>query len=187
VISVDVFRFMRGFFAHPRAVSSLFPSSVPLANLIARQVDPKSEGLVLELGPGTGPVTQALLNHGVPSDRLLLIERSPAFAGRLRSRFRGVKVEVADAFDIDGYLAKGLQVNAVVCGLPLLNFEVRQQAKLIDGCLDRMDLGAPFVQLTFGLKPPAPPRDVWNVRRAGLVLRNIPPATVWVYTRRNIS
>jgi phosphatidylethanolamine/phosphatidyl-N-methylethanolamine N-methyltransferase len=180
----ETMHFMRGFVARPRAVASLFPSSARLARAIAQQIDTASRGIVIELGPGTGAVTRALLAQGVSSDRLILIEHNRDFVNLLRFRFPGVSVILASAFDIKVRLQDGNELSAVVSGLPLLNIEDRARRQLIDDCLHLLGPNKPFIQLSYGLKPPAPEQANWRVRKVGWIFRNIPPATVWTYTRR---
>lgn len=176
--------FVRGLIANPRNVASLFPSSKPLARMIAEQVDPTAKGTVLELGPGTGAVTDALLERGVRPGRLTLIEQDAAFVALLRSRFPGVRVREGDALDVDSAV-RGCDepLAAVISGLPLLNFSEDTRIRLLERSLTHLEPGQPFVQLTFGLNSPILKGARWTVRRVGRVYRNIPPATVWVYTR----
>jgi len=176
--------FLRGLIANPIGVSSIFPSSPTLSRAIAAQIRPSLRGIVLELGPGTGAVTRALLDRGIGPARLRLVEQDMRFVKMLRNHFPGVAVEQADALNIEE-LRKGHDepLAAVVCGLPLLNFPLIVRRQLLEDALTWLPPGAPFVQLSFGIGPPVPSSVRWGVRQAGLVLRNIPPARVWVYSR----
>jgi phosphatidylethanolamine/phosphatidyl-N-methylethanolamine N-methyltransferase len=177
-------QFLRGLVANPSGVSSVFPSSPALARAIAAQVDPSIPGTVLELGPGTGAVTRALLARGILPSRLRLVERDDRFVDLLRKRFAGVSVEQGDALDIRGiHEGHDEPLAAIVSGLPLLNFPMLVRRQLLEDALTWLPSGAPFIQLSFGMSPPVPSGVRWSVRRAGVVLRNIPPARVWTYTR----
>jgi len=177
-------QFIRGLISNPRNVSSLFPSSGALARRIAAQVDPNAGGLVLELGPGTGAVTQALLERGVPPDRLLLVESDEGFVDVLGTRFPALAVRHGNALDIDAALPdSSASVTAIVSGLPLLNFSEAVRTRLIERSLARLEPGRPFVQQSFGLWPPVSQNECWTLRSAGREYRNIPPAAVWVYTQ----
>lgn len=177
-------QFLRGLVANPSGVSSVFPSSPALARAIAAEVDPSRPGTVLELGPGTGAVTRALIARGIAPSRLRLVERDNRFVRHLRKRFAGVSVEEGDALDVRGaHAGHDEPLAAIVSGLPLLNFPVIVRRQLLEDALTWLPSGAPFVQLSFGMAPPVPASVRWDVRRAGVVLRNIPPARVWVYTR----
>ena len=177
-------QFLRGMGANPRYVASLFPSSPALARKIAAQVDPRADGIVLELGPGTGAVTAALLERGVDLKRLILVERDADFVRLLRKRFPGLRVRLGNALDIEHHLSdRSEQVCAIVSGLPLRNLPVPVRERLVEDCLSRLMPGAPLIQVSFGWRPPVPRGKKWRVRSAGVAIRNLPPATVWVYSR----
>lgn len=154
--------------------------------MMANPVDPNSGLPVLELGPGTGPVTRAILDRGVPPNQLYLIEYSADLCAHLRSAFPGVHVINGDAFDLDTALADVAHVrfDSVVCGLPLLNFDQQQRLSVLYGSLDRLPPGRPLVQITYGARPPInldDPKIVTGGSR--WALRNLPPARVWTYSR----
>jgi phosphatidylethanolamine/phosphatidyl-N-methylethanolamine N-methyltransferase len=145
---------------------------------------PALSGRVLELGAGTGAFTKALLHAGVAPDRLTVVEADPLFAELLRRRFPGVEVLEVDAFAPQTIDALG-RFDAVLSGLPLLNFPREKSTGLIHGLLANASEGAPFVQFTYGRREPvSPPTGVWAAR-IGRVWRNLPPATVWAYTLRH--
>lgn len=174
--------FIKGLFAHPKNVAAITPSSPALARAIAEQVDPDVSGPVLELGPGTGVVTEALIERGIAPERITTIEFDPDFARMVRARLPQVRVIEGDAFDLS-FVECCASLAGVVSGLPLLNHPVERRSKLIEDALARLKPGAPFVQLSYGTRPPIPaPRDV-QLTRAALVLMNLPPARVWVYRR----
>lgn len=177
-------QFLRGMGASPRHVASLFPSSPTLARRIAAQVDPRADGTVLELGPGTGAVTAALLERGVKPDRLILVERDGEFVQLLRKRFPGVRVRLGNALDI-GHQSQhpSEQLGAIVSGLPLRNLRASVRKRFVEDCLSKLRPGSPLIQVSFGWRPPVPEGMKWRVRSAGVAILNLPPATVWVYSR----
>ncbi|HEX2593819.1 MAG TPA: methyltransferase domain-containing protein [Rhizomicrobium sp.] len=181
----DQWRFLRGLIERPKNVGAIAPSSPQLARAIAAQIDPAVDGPVLELGPGTGVITDALIKRGIAPERITAIEYDPDFASMVRTRFPRVNVIQGDAFDLVHTLGRDhdTQFAAVVSGLPLLNFPPHKRAALIEGALSRLKPGCPFVQFSYGLNAPAiPPKD-FTITRAALVWRNLPPARVWVYRR----
>lgn len=175
--------FLRGMILRPKKVGAITPSSPALAKAIAAQVDPAREGPVLELGPGTGIVTQALIERGVSEDRIIAIEYDPEFAAMVQKRFPKVCVLQGDAFQfarmLDGTVQK--RYAAIVSGLPLLNFPPETRRSLIESALDRLQPGAPYVQFSYGTNPSIPPTERYTVKRAALIWLNLPPARVWVY------
>lgn len=174
--------FIKGLIARPKNVAAITPSSPALARAIAEQVDPAVGGRVLELGPGTGVVTEALIERGVAPDRITAIEYDPDFAKLVTERCPGVHVLHGDAFDFPR-LTGGEQFSAIVSGLPLLTHPMTRRRLLIATALRHLRRGAPFVQLSYGTNPPVPAPDGVILKRAALVLMNLPPARVWTYKR----
>ena len=178
--------FLRGLIASPKGVGAIAPSSPGLARAIAAQTDPARPGPVLELGPGTGVVTEALIARGFAPERITAIEFDRDFVERVRARCPGVNVIEGDAFNLDATLS-GTASNgfaAIVSGIPLLNWPLAARRGLIDDALRRLQPGAPFVQFSYGLTPPMPATDSFTVRRAAVIWANLPPARVWVYSPR---
>jgi phosphatidylethanolamine/phosphatidyl-N-methylethanolamine N-methyltransferase len=179
----DGFLFLSRLISRPRSIGAIAPSSAALARKIAAQIDANRSGTVIELGPGTGVVTDALIAHGVSSSRLIAVEADPDLASLMRGRFPGLRVIEGDAFHLDRTLPaeETGPLAGVVSGLPLLNFPLEQCRALISSTLARMPLGGPFVQFSYGFTAPVPADDEITVERAGFVLANLPPARVWVY------
>jgi phosphatidylethanolamine/phosphatidyl-N-methylethanolamine N-methyltransferase len=177
------FDFLKGLIARPKNVAALTPSSPALARAVAAQVNPDIRGRVLELGPGTGAVTEALIERGIAPERIVAIEYDFEFVRLVAQRFPGVHVQQGDAFDFARALKDGDPFAAIVSGLPLLNHPVERRRALIEGALERLKPGAPFVQFSYGTRPPIPAPDGSTVERAAFVFKNLPPARVWVYRR----
>lgn len=171
--------FLRGLLKDPRSVSAPTPSSPALAAAMAEKVDPLRPGLVVELGAGTGVVTQALLARGISAERLLVIEYGAYFVDLLRKRFPDAAVVQGDAFAFERYLPPDTRVSAVVSGVPLLNFPLWRRKALIERALAAQDSGGRFIQLSYGWKPPIAPGRKELSRT--VVWRNFPPAHVWTY------
>ena len=171
--------FLRGLLKDPRSVSAPTPSSPALATAMAEKVDPLRPGLVVELGAGTGVVTEALLARGISADRLLVIEYGAYFVDLLRKRFPDAMVIQGDAFAFERHLPADARVSAVVSGVPLLNFPPWRRKALIERALAAQDSGGRFIQLSYGWKPPIAPGRKELSRT--VVWRNFPPAHVWTY------
>ena len=179
-------RFFKGWVDKPKAVGSIIPTSSVTARRMASVIDPASGLPVLELGPGTGVITRAILARGVMPEKLFAVEYSAEFVAHLKARFSGVNVIQGDAFNLDETLGEhaGLTFDAVVSGVPLLNFPVAQRVRYVEGLLDRLPRGRPVVQLTYGPRSPVPPgRGDYRVTRFDFIIRNIPPTTLWLYSR----
>lgn len=185
----DEARFIRSWFDNPLVTGAVSPSGKGLARMLASFVDPSVEGQVLELGPGTGPVTEAIIARGFAEERIVMIEFNPAFVDLLRARFPRATIVQGDAYHIQDTLGEIAErpFAGVVSSLPLLTKPVRQRARLLDECLSMMRPGTAFAQFTYSVQPPIP-LDVLDqgVEATGspIVWRNIPPARVWAYRRR---
>jgi phosphatidylethanolamine/phosphatidyl-N-methylethanolamine N-methyltransferase len=184
------FRFFRTLIEKPLTVGAVAPSGRALARVMAGYVDPAIPGPIVELGPGTGPVTEALLERGIDPARLTLVEYDPEFCGLLRQRFPGVHVVQGDAYDLPRTLAGKLSepAAAFVSGLPLFNKPLKMRLDLLDQAFALMALDAPFVQFTYHAISPIP-RSHGRVRAeaSGRVWRNFPPARVWVYRTMDVQ
>jgi phosphatidylethanolamine/phosphatidyl-N-methylethanolamine N-methyltransferase len=182
----DELRFFKGWLDKPKAVGAIMPTSSITARRMASVIDPSSGLPVLELGPGTGVITRAILERGIPPENLYTIEYSEDFADFLKVTFPNVNVIQGDAFDLDRTLGafSDLKFDAVVSGVPLLNFPVARRIAYIEGILDRLPEGRPIVQLTYGPLSPVPPRrGSYTVSHLDFVFRNVPPTQLWVYRR----
>ena len=178
--------FLRGLIASPKGVGAIAPSSPALARAIAHQIDPALPGPVLELGPGTGVVTEALVERGIAPERITAVEYDPDFVGRVRVRCPGVTVIQGDAFNLTKTLsaANSSGFAGIVSGIPLLNWPPAERCGLIEDALGRLQPGAPFVQFSYGLTPPVAATERFSVTRTAVIWANLPPARVWVYRPR---
>ena len=178
-------KFFRGWMDKPRAVGSIVPTSNVTARKMASVINPDSGLPVLELGPGTGVITRAILARGIRPQDLWSIEYSADFIEHLRSNMPGVNFIHGDAFDLDATLPEGGMVfDSIISGVPLLNFPVEQRVRYVEDLLDRIPAGRPIVQLTYGPLSPVPPRrGNYTVEHFDFVVRNIPPTQLWIYRR----
>lgn len=184
----DAVGFFRAWLVDPRRVASVVPSGRALAGLITSEISART-GPVIELGPGTGVFTHALIERGVAQERVALIEYDPVFAARLRHRF-----ERAHAFCMDASRLKevelfgGMPAGAVVSGLPMLSIPPRQIVAILDAAFAKMRPEGAFYQFTYGPACPIPrtllDRLGLKAMRIGRTFANVPPATVYRIVRR---
>ena len=184
----DAVQFLRAWITDPRRVASITPSSSALAALITSEITPETAPVV-ELGPGTGVFTRALLARGVPADRLLLVERGAKFAEMLGDRFPGVRVLTMDATDLGRVeLFGGEPVKAVISGLPFLSMPARHIMGVLDGAFAHLSPDGSFYQFTYGARCPVPrlilERLGLKAIRIGRTFSNFPPAAVYRIRRR---
>jgi len=185
----DEVRFIRSWFERPLSTGAVTPSGKILARAMARYVDAKAIGPVVELGPGTGPVTDALVEAGVSPARLVLVESNPAFCRILRARYPEATLVQGDAYSMRRMLETLLlePAAAVVSGLPLITKPIALRLRLIRDAFDLMVPGGPFVQFTYSVASPLPKRlGGFSVEASERIWMNIPPARVWIYRRSNV-
>ena len=180
----DEMQFIRSWIEKPLSTGAVMPSSKALARTMVRYVDPQSSGPVIELGPGTGPVTEALVKHGVDHKRLLLVEFNPDFCRLLRKRYPAATVVQGDAYRLRRLLGTLVRepAAAVVSGLPLVTKPLRTRLRLISDAMGMLTPGAPFIQFTYAMVPPIPKAlSGIKAEASELIWMNLPPARVWVY------
>lgn len=184
----DTTAFLRAWLNAPLQTGAQLPSSHHLARAMAAAVDPSIPGMVLELGPGTGVVTEALVERGLDPTRLVLVEANPDFCSLLRTRYPSATVLLDDAYAAPRSLRKsGIRhVAAVVSSLPLLTQRPSRRRRLLLDSLRLITPGAPFVQFTYFYRSPIPlPPDRLTVQSTSMVWRNLWPARVWCYRMPN--
>ena len=179
-------RFIRGMMDKPKTVGAIMPTSVHTARRMASVIEPQSGLPVLELGPGTGVITRAILERGIAPERIYSVEYSDDFIAHLHLAYPGVQFIHGDAFDLETTLAHlGKQrFDTAISGLPLLNFPMHQRVKLLESLLDRLPPGRPVVQFSYGpVSPIVAQPDRYRIKHFDFIVRNIPPAQIWLYTR----
>jgi phosphatidylethanolamine/phosphatidyl-N-methylethanolamine N-methyltransferase len=182
----DEVRFLRSWIEKPLHMGAVMPSGRVLARTMAQYVDIKSTGPVVELGPGTGAITNALIEHGVDQKRLVLVEYNPGFCALLRDRYPQAKVVQGDAYTLRNTLWDVLSApaSAVVSGLPLVTKPMLTRLKLIRDAFIALAPGAPFVQFTYSVAPPIPKSlPGVSTEASERIWMNLPPARVWVYRK----
>jgi phosphatidylethanolamine/phosphatidyl-N-methylethanolamine N-methyltransferase len=182
----DEVRFLRSWIEKPLHMGAVMPSGRLLARTMAQYVDPHSEAPVIELGPGTGAITNALIEHGVDQKRLVLVEYNPGFCALLRERYPHAKVVQGDAYKLRDSLWEVLKgpASAVVSGLPLVTKPMLTRLRLIRDAFVALSPGAPFVQFTYSVVPPIPKSlPGVSTEASERIWMNLPPARVWVYRK----
>jgi phosphatidylethanolamine/phosphatidyl-N-methylethanolamine N-methyltransferase len=182
----DEVRFLRSWIEKPLHMGAVMPSGRLLARTMAQYVKIDSDDPVIELGPGTGAITSALLHRGVDQRRLVLVEYNSGFCALLRDRYPQAKVVQGDAYTLRDTLWNVLNApaSAVVSGLPLVTKPMSTRLKLIRDAFAALAPGAPFVQFTYSVAPPIPKSlPGVSTEASERIWMNLPPARVWVYRK----
>ena len=185
----DEFRFFRNWLDSPLTLGAISPSGPELARRIASLVPVRPDGRYLELGPGTGVVTQAIFDRGITQPQLTALEYTSEFCRMLRDRFPRMTTIQGDAYALRETLETAMPVQngmfaGIVSGLPLFTQPVEKRKALILDALDLCEPGAPYIQFSYAMVPPVKPEPgVLNLDKTGWIFANLPPARVWVYTK----
>ncbi|HTA64805.1 MAG TPA: methyltransferase domain-containing protein [Xanthomonadaceae bacterium] len=184
--------FFRQWLKNPIKMASIAPSGQQLAGMMIDGLPPGARR-VIELGGGTGVFTTALLRSGVAPEDLMVVELNVELHAHLRRLFPQVRVVQGDARELvrivadTGYAARG-PVDAIVSGLGMLSMPKSLQRDIMAAAFSCLRPGGHFVQFTYG---PAVPiaQDVVDALgldacKGATAWRNLPPATVYVFTRR---
>ncbi|WP_211212339.1 class I SAM-dependent methyltransferase [Rudaea cellulosilytica] len=183
--------FFRQWLKNPLSIAALAPSGAQLAGLMTAEL-PAGASRVIELGAGTGVFTRTMLDNGIAPEQLLVVELNEELYEYLRTQFPTAHVVCGNACDLTSIVAEkefasAGQVDAIVSGLGLLNMSRDLQLSIMRSAFDVLKPGGCFIQFTYSPKPPLP-RELLDelglsVRRGGFAWRNIPPASVFVFSR----
>jgi phospholipid N-methyltransferase len=177
--------FLRSWWRDPLRTGSALPSGRALAQKIAQHVA-AADAPIVELGAGTGAITRALLQRGVPEHRLVLIESDAQFARTLLFRFPQARVLHMDAAGIGqvGSFFGGPRAGAFVSALPPTSMSTQRLYRLLASAFRHHLRGdGVFYQLTYLPRCPLPRRLLGRLglcaERVGWVGANLPPAAVY--------
>ena len=176
--------FVRSLLTNPKQVGAVAPSSPALSRLMTSTVE-GSKGPVLEVGAGTGAITRELIQRGVHTDRLVLVERDPTMAAFLRRKFPRVRVLCGDALHSKRLLAAADMgpAGTIISSLPLRNFSRPEQIETLRGMVAALAGDGQLIQFTYAAGCPVPWRHLGlRAERLGRVWLNMPPAAVWRFT-----
>ena len=180
--------FLREWFADPQRTGAVTPSSPKLAAAMARWLPSDPESYVLELGPGTGAVTAALIERGLREDRLVAIEKNPKMARLLRKRFPSAHIITGDAWHLDDLLLERGEpiesVGAVISSLPLLNFPPNGRRRWPKKSAQILAPSGKWVQFSYHIGNGHPQgASQFQLHASKIVWLNLPPARVNVYRK----
>jgi phosphatidylethanolamine/phosphatidyl-N-methylethanolamine N-methyltransferase len=184
----DTALFLQEWIANPQGMGAVAPSSRNLADAMAQWLPTDPDSYVLELGPGTGVVTEALLRQGLRQERLVAIEQNSNMTRVLREKFPRAQIITGDAWKLDDLLRRRHQpiekVGAVISSLPLLNFPPAEAEKLADKIRGVLEPRGRWVQFTYRIHRLRPRgASSFRLRATKIVWLNLPPARVSVFQK----
>jgi phosphatidylethanolamine/phosphatidyl-N-methylethanolamine N-methyltransferase len=181
--------FLSAWIKAPFSMGAIVPSSGKLSRAMAAQIDHKHPGIIIELGAGTGPVTDALIESGVSPKRLWVIERESALCTILSAQFPALTIWCEDATHLKRLWQEQGEprIAAIVSSLPMMSLPKRVKETIQSQMAELLDEGGVIIQFTYGAKSPL---DKTRLRQHGItgkrvktILTNVPPAHVWVYRK----
>ena len=178
--------FFRRWLANPLQMGSIVPSSPALCRRLVAQTRYTPDQIVVELGAGTGVVSRALIDSGLPPERLHVVEIVPAMAQHLRAALPGARVVEGDARLLPNLIPADLhgRIGTVVVGIPLVLLPVAEQRRFIDA-IQAVAPGVGFILYSYCVTSPLPWKKHGLVpKREAWTPLNFPPASVWRYTLR---
>ena len=182
----EVLFFLRRWVRHPLRLGAVIPSSKALTTLVAEQVKLRPNRIIVELGPGTGCLTRSLLEAGVPTERLFVVELDPELCSYLKKSLPNVQVIHGNACDLPALIPQQYHgcVSTVISGIPMTTLSQETQRSIISAAFSLMDEEGDMLQYTYRPVSPIPAgRLGLSKERVGVIFRNLPPATVWRYQR----
>jgi phospholipid N-methyltransferase len=167
--------FFKRFLASPIAVGAVAPTSLSTARVMAAPANP--EGSVLELGAGTGSITQGIVEHIKNLSQLTSTEIDPDLAAEFKKNFPQVHIEVGDAEDV---LRNGSGWDSIISGIPFAVMEDGKRRRMFDLIKQKMNPNGVFIAIQYSLTSKKElEHDFRNVELRFSPI-NIPPAVVYV-------
>jgi phosphatidylethanolamine/phosphatidyl-N-methylethanolamine N-methyltransferase len=182
--------FLRKYLQSPMGIGAVVPSSQKLALQMVKMLGAKPDEVVVELGPGTGIFTQALLTSGVRPQNLILVEFDLEFVEYLRHAFPLVRVLQGDASQLRALLNRvdDRPVYRVLSGIPLRSMKPAIRAAIAQAISEVLQPGGVLVQFSYFNASPIVRSVADKVgligQKAGMIMANMPPAFVWKYVRQ---
>ncbi|MDF2977016.1 MAG: ribosomal adenine dimethylase protein [Actinomycetospora sp.] len=193
----EIQAFTREFLKDPLAVASLVPSAAPLCRQAAAPLPETGDPVVLDLGAGTGQVTDVIQERLGGRGRHIAVEFNPRMAAVLAERQPKVEVICDDARAVvERLLDEGVRTDLTVSGLPWLLTAPRQGRSIFEDLARLAAPGGAVTQLAHAwirFFPTA--RQVQRNLEAAFeevvvsrtVWANVPPAVVYVARRPRVA
>jgi len=180
------FVFFKRWLKNPLQIGAFIPSSKSLARVISHEILVSPQHIVVELGGGTGILTEEILKAGVPEDKLYVIELDPILVSYLKKRFPNVTIIHGNAINLPNLIPSEFlgKISTIVSGMPLLNMPKLVQGGILDVSFKNLSENGRFIQYTYNpFTSLNCHKHGFSKRRAGFVLKNFPPATIWCYEK----
>ena len=171
--------------AKPWKIGAVVPSSRELAETMLQRLPFGTTESVVEIGPGTGAITELILARLKDPSQYLGLEINPDFIETLKKRFPGVTFQQDSAENLVHHFKDKKGPDYIVCSLPWTMWSDKQQSKLLNNILEPLVAGGTFVTYAYWPTFHAPAgqkfkkllgRTVSKMEVSPIVWKNIPPA-----------
>lgn len=167
--------FFKRYLASPIAVGAFFPTSLATGRMMAGPA--KADGTVLEMGAGTGSITQGILEHIANPSQLTSVEIDPELAAEFRKNFPQVNLIVGDAEET---LRQGAGWDAIISGVPFTVMEPTKRERMFKLIMERLKPKGVFVAIQYSLSSKKELEQRFEDVQILFSPFNLPPAFVYV-------
>lgn len=177
----DMIVFLKRFLSEPGRVGSVAPSSRFLCNEMMKRVPWQTTRSIVELGPGTGVFTKAILRKKRPDALFIAIERDLQFRQLLQSRFPAIIVK-DEALHLNEYLQEldVKQVDVIISGLPFAVFSEDLRTAILAQVYEALAPEGLFITFQYSLQLHAELQQRFDHVEIGFTALNIPPAFIYI-------
>lgn len=171
---------------NPRRLGAVAPSSRHLGAMLVKHAAFDNDSPIVELGGGSGSLTRSLIKAGIDPARIYVIELDAELANYLKGAMPHVNVIHGNATDLEHILPSHVigKVHRIVSGLPMINIPQHIRGQILDSCFKIMVPEGAYLQYTYSPRSSIDAKVYQlNKKRLGTVFLNLPPATIWQYTK----
>ncbi len=182
--------FFREFIRNPLTIGAIAPSSKILCQQMLSDIDFASCNCIVEYGPGTGVITQEIINKKPRKTKFLAVEKNPLFYNELSERFanfENVHIINGSAEQTAHYLRE-LHIKSadyIISGLPFTVLPEEVASNVLSATSSIMHQGSQFVLFQYSPLFRSRLHIDFHLRNEKLILRNIPPAFVYNLQKKN--
>ena len=180
-----LYLWFKNYIKHPLEIGAIFPTSKITSKLMASELEINKDLLVVELGPGTGRITQAILNKNVKAKDLILVEINDQFSNALKIKYPQVEIYSEDAVTFLTKFQKRYKrkIDIIISAIPLVSLDKNNNDLLCDLAMKNLSAKGKFIQITYFIKCSFSENIIKKLQKkknlVGFSLINIPPAFVW--------